>query len=265
MLVALPDDAQPRERQQVVDLVERVAERDHACGEPAGGDRLGRRAELLAQAADDPVDHRRVAEDHPGADRVDGRLADQRARLDEVDLRQRRGAVAQRLERDLDAREDHAAEVLALGRDDVVRDGGAEVDDHARPAELLVAGDRVHEPVGPDLARVVVADRHPGPQPRARRPASRGRGSAAPSSVHSGRSCGTVEDTIEASSRRTSPRAARAGCAAPRRARRPSTGARSRTASARPARCRRTCRCGSACCRRRRRAASAAARYAPAR
>ena len=35
------------------------------------------------------------------------------------------------------------------------------------PPSLLVARDRVDEPVGPDLARVVVADRHPGLEPGA--------------------------------------------------------------------------------------------------
>ena len=52
-------------------------------------------------------------------------------------------------------------------RDDVVGDRGAEVDDHAGAADALVAGDGVDEPVRADLARVVVADRHPGLQARA--------------------------------------------------------------------------------------------------
>ena len=49
-----------------------------ARGEAAGGDRLGRLAELLAQARDDAVDLRGEAVDDAGADRVDGPLADQR-------------------------------------------------------------------------------------------------------------------------------------------------------------------------------------------
>jgi hypothetical protein len=73
---------------------------------------------------------------------------------------------AQRLERDLDAGEDDPAEILSVRRDGVVGDGRAEVDDDARPAETVVCGDRVDEPVGPDLARVVVADRHTGADPR---------------------------------------------------------------------------------------------------
>ena len=54
-----------------------------------------------------------------------------------------------------------------LARDDVEVDAGAEVDHHARPAEALVGGHGVHQPVGADLARVVDPDRHPGPQARA--------------------------------------------------------------------------------------------------
>ena len=76
-------------------------------------------------------------------------------------------ARGQRVDRDLDARGDDAAEVLALGRDDVVVDGGAEVDRDARAAEPVVGGDRVDQPVGAELARVVDADRHAGPQARA--------------------------------------------------------------------------------------------------
>ena len=59
---------------------------------------------------------------------------------------------------------------------------------------------------------------------RARRRASRGRGSARPSPATRARSCGTVEETIErVEVGRGRRRAARAGCAARRRARRRST------------------------------------------
>ena len=60
-----------------------------------------------------------------------------------------------------------AAEVLALARDDVEGGRGAEVHAHRLAAEALPDRDRVDEPVGADLARVVVADRHAGARARA--------------------------------------------------------------------------------------------------
>ena len=98
----------------------------------------------------------------PDADRVDGRFADQRARLGEVDLRQLGAVLGERVERDADARADDAAEVLARRGDDVVGHRRAEVDRDAGPAELCVGGDRVDDPVGAELVRVVDPDRHPG-------------------------------------------------------------------------------------------------------
>ena len=124
------------------------------------------------------------------------------------------------------------------------------------PPNAVVGGDRVDEPVGAELARVVDADRHAGLRARGRRRACRGRGSARPSRSTRARAAGTVEETIdgvEVVERRG--RAARAGCAARRRARRRSTRARWRSASARRAPRRGRCRSASGCCRRRRRAA----------
>ena len=57
---------------------------------------------------------------------------------------------------------DRAAQVLAVGGDDVDVDPGAEVDRYAGRPEALVGGDRVDEAVGPDLERVLDPDRHPG-------------------------------------------------------------------------------------------------------
>ena len=91
-----------------------------------------------------------------------GRLADRRRGLGEVDPRDARAALGERRERDLDAGRDRAAEVLAVGRDGVEVDPGAEVDHHAAAADPVVGGDRVDEPVGADLVRVVDPDRHPG-------------------------------------------------------------------------------------------------------
>ena len=158
------DQPQAGQREQRVDLVDLLAERHDRAREAAGRDRRGLVAELVAQPLEHAVDLGGEAVDHARADRLDGRLADQRARRGEVDLGDRGGAAGERLHRDLDAGGDDAADVLARRPDDVVGDRGAEVDDHARPADTLERGDRVDEPVGADLARVVHADRHAGLQ-----------------------------------------------------------------------------------------------------
>ena len=51
-------------------------------------------------------------------------------------------------------------------RHDVEVGRGAEVDHDARPAEEVVRGERVDDPVGADLLRVVGEHRHPGPHSR---------------------------------------------------------------------------------------------------
>src|SRR4051812_8644295 len=160
--IALVQQSQPGEREEVVDLVDRLGERSDDRRVPAGGDRVGLLPHLGPQAAHDRVDRPRVAVDDAGTDRVDRRLADELARRPDVDLGQLGGALGQRVHRDLDARRDDAAQVLALRADRVVGDRGAEVHDHDRVADLVVGGDRVDEPVRADLAGVVVAQRHPG-------------------------------------------------------------------------------------------------------
>ena len=127
--------------------------------------RLG--AELLADPADDPVHLAREAVHEPRLEPADRRLPDHRRRRGVVDLHEPRGAREQRLHRDLDPRREHAADVLALRRDDVEVRRGAEVDDDDRRAVALLRRDRVHDPVRPDLARIVVADRDPGLDARA--------------------------------------------------------------------------------------------------
>src|SRR4051794_18626271 len=53
--VALMQELQPRQREQVVHLVDRLRERDDVAGQPARRDRLGLLAHLGAQPADDRV------------------------------------------------------------------------------------------------------------------------------------------------------------------------------------------------------------------
>ena len=85
---------------------------------------------------------------------------------DEVHLREPRGPREERVHRDLDPRREDAAHVLARRRDRVEVRGRPEVDDDARRAVALAGGDRVHDPVRADLARVVVADRDARLRPR---------------------------------------------------------------------------------------------------
>ncbi len=110
----------------------------------------------------DAVDLRGEPVDGAGLDRLGRVLADHAARLDQLDAEQRGGAAVQRVEADLDAGKDRAAEVLALGRDRFERRRGAEVDDDRRAAVEVEGGDRVGDAVGADLLRVVVEDRHAG-------------------------------------------------------------------------------------------------------
>src|SRR3954471_3765834 len=160
--VALVQQPQPGEGEQVVDLVDGLGEGHDRAGQPAGGDRRRVLPHLGAQPGDDRIDLAGVAVDDARADRVDRRLADELAWRDEVDLGQLGRALGQRLHRDLDARRDDAAQVLAARADRVEGQRGAEVDDHARALDVVVAGDGVDQAVGADLARVVVAQRHAG-------------------------------------------------------------------------------------------------------
>src|SRR3954454_9166258 len=59
--VALPDESQTGQRQQVVDVVELVAERGDRRRQATGRDRRGLDAELLADAPDYAVDLAREA------------------------------------------------------------------------------------------------------------------------------------------------------------------------------------------------------------
>src|SRR3954453_10278061 len=165
--VASMDETQTLEGQQVVHAIDGVREGHDHVREATGGDRRRVGAELRAQAADDPVDLARIAVDDAVADRVARALADEGLGRDELDPRQARRPRGERLERDLDARGDERAEQRAIARDDVVGDRRAEVDDDAGVLHPLVGRDRVDEPVGAELARIVDPDRHPRPPPRA--------------------------------------------------------------------------------------------------
>ena len=109
----------------------------------------------------------------------------------------------------------------------------------------------------PSSCGLSMPDRHPGLDARARPSARRAEVAARTSGSYSGSSCGTTEETIDASRSSSEGRAARAGCEAHRQLVGGDVATRSRSASARPARRRGSRRSGSGCCRRRRRGASA--------
>ena len=142
--------------------------RRHELGEATRRDdrRVGR-LELAANRRDDPVDLAREAVDQPRLEAADRRLADHAGRLDVVHLHEPRSAREERVHRRLDPGREDAADVVAVGRHDVEVRRRPEVDDDHGRAEARLRGDRVDDPIGTDLARVVVADRDPGADARA--------------------------------------------------------------------------------------------------
>ena len=95
---------------------------------------------------------------------------------------------------------DHAAEVLARAGDDVEVGRGAEVDRHAGALHLRVGGDRVDEPVGAELVRVVDQDRHPGLHARADQQARLSHVPLGRAARTRARAAGTTVETIAPSS-----------------------------------------------------------------
>ena len=133
--------------------------------EPAGRDDAAR-AELLADPLDHGVDQARVAVHHAGLHRG-GRVAPDHGAAARSRRGEPRGALEQRLERDLSRPgkitpprtrpAQTQSKVVAVPKSTAI----------TVAAEHLVRRDRVHDPVGADLARVVDADRHPRADARA--------------------------------------------------------------------------------------------------
>ncbi len=84
------------------------------------------------------------------------------ARAHDLDPRQLGRRLVERVGRDGEPGRDDAARVLAARGDHVEGGRGAEVDDDRALRPALVGGHRVDDPVGADLARVLVQDRHAG-------------------------------------------------------------------------------------------------------
>lgn len=162
-LVALVEYAQARERQEVVNLVDRGRFlRDHAR-EPARRDDLDLflhavLAHLPLDAARDLVNLADVAEDDARLHALDCIAADDVLRRHELDARQLGCALEERLRARADARRDDAAQEVAVLRHDIEGRRRADVDDNQRAAVLLVGADDIDDPVRADGARVLVVE-----------------------------------------------------------------------------------------------------------
>ena len=174
-------------------IAARSAARPARRGRPSRRPARSASSSSRADRRHDPVDLAREAVHEPRLERRRGRLADHARRLDEVDLASR-AARAKSASIEISIPGASTPPTYSPSRrDDVEVRRGAEVDDDARRAVALLRGDGVDDPVGPDLARVVVADRDPRLDARAddeqlrcaQRVASRS---------HSRTSAGTVEE-----------------------------------------------------------------------
>src|SRR3569833_1435810 len=158
--VALVDQAQADQSQPRLVRVDGAGLVQDEGGQAAGGHH-GDLFRVVGQLLRHPLDHAvhlaGEAEDDARLQRLDRALADDVAGPYELDLVQLRTALGQRVDRDLDARGDRAADVLPLGRDRVERRRGAEVDHDRRAAVDVRGGQRVDDAVGPDLFGVVHA------------------------------------------------------------------------------------------------------------
>src|SRR5689334_14402815 len=95
---------------------ERRFRRDRA-GEAAGRDANRLAAELGADPAHQPFNETDVSVEQPGLHRADRRPANRLRRLADVDTRQPRSTLEQRVGGNLNAWTDRAAEIFALCRD----------------------------------------------------------------------------------------------------------------------------------------------------
>src|SRR3954468_569922 len=143
--IPFPHEPEASEGEEIVDLVDAVAELGDRGRQATGGDCGRLDSQLLADAAEDAVDLAGEPVDDPGLQGGLRAAADRIARSPDLDLDELRGTLRECIHRDLDSGRDRAAEVLAAGGDDVVVDARAEVDHHTRALHLVVGGDCIHE------------------------------------------------------------------------------------------------------------------------
>ena len=150
-------------------------------GQAAGEDRADASGasrglrELGARPRNEPATQRLVPEHRAGLHRADGVAADHPVGRPELDPRQLCRARGERLEPELEARGDRAADVRAVRADAVERRRGPEVDDDGRRPVEAGRRERVDDPVGAHEVRPVHADRRSArSRPRRRGSGSRG-------------------------------------------------------------------------------------------
>ena len=157
---ALVHEPQPLEREVGHVLVDRLAVRGDQPGEPAGHEHAGAAAELALHAPHDAVHLAGEAVDDAALERVHGVAPDHGRRRDELDAREPRRAVEERLHRDRDARA--RARRRRTRRARRRRRSSSRCRSRRRctaPPAARERGDGVDDAVGADLARVVHQDR----------------------------------------------------------------------------------------------------------
>src|SRR5439155_17063029 len=126
-LIARVQDAQALERKQLVGRFDRLGLGRDQRGEPAGRDAARREVDLGADPLDERVDHAGVAVDQAGLHRRHRVARDDLARPRELDARQLRGVLVERLGAERDARRDHADEVLTSRRHEYITPTGYDI------------------------------------------------------------------------------------------------------------------------------------------
>ena len=160
------EDGQALERQVGVDGVDAVERaRPRRGGQAAGqdGPDVGRRdvvgvGELGADPREQAGGERLVAEDRAGLHGAHRVPPDRPVRGAQLDPWQLGGPCRERLEPELEARRDRAADVGPVGGDAVERRRRPEVDDDGRRAVQPRRREGIDQPVGTDVARPVDPD-----------------------------------------------------------------------------------------------------------
>ncbi len=161
-VVALPDEAQALESQEVVDVLDVLRSfADHGA-KATGGEDLGLRAQFVEQKFEDAVDQTEVTVVEAGLQAAYGVGADHAGGLANFYAWQAGSAREECVGGDADAGADDSAQVFAFGRDAVEGGGGAEVDDHAGASVFIEGGDGVDDAVGADFGGIVIVDGHAG-------------------------------------------------------------------------------------------------------
>ena len=156
--VFVVEEQEPLEQQVVVQQNLIAAERRDHTGEAAGRDDRARLVELRIDAVDQAVERAGVPVQDAALHAVDRIAADQVLRHLERDLLQLRGAADERVAGDDDARQDHAAAVVALAVDDGDRRRRAHIDDDLRQGVVVYARHGVDDEVAAELGGVVDLD-----------------------------------------------------------------------------------------------------------